>query len=349
MKVWRCAVLGAGLAGEWHIRVLPVLPNARFVAVCDMNRARAEAVLQKANASGVTVYDSLDDMLACEQIDVLHVCTPSGAHHRFVTRALEAGISVISEKPLEVRLDRIDDMIRLAAERGQRIACIYQNRFDESNRVIRDAAHEGRFGRITWAGSFTPWFRPPKYYEDGGWRGTWEFDGGGAVMNQSIHSIDLLQWMVGPIRRVSAYAAQRLHTRIEVEDTLSCAVEFENGAMGTIVGSTAMYPGSPARIEISGENGTAVSEEGLRRLSFREEQPQDKRSLDDFAPAAQQAAGRSIERKVLLHRRNIESILGAWSEGREADTCAAEARKAVAIVVAMYESAKQRGIPVDVK
>lgn len=349
-KVWHCAVLGTGLAGEWHVRSLPRLPNARLVAVCDVNRASAEAMLRKCESDAATpIYDSLDQLLSREKLDVLHVCTPSGAHQRVISQALEAGVNVISEKPLEIRLDRIDQMSALAEQRKRKVACIYQNRYDEPNRLLHRAVREGRFGRITWAGSFTPWFRPQKYYAGGGWRGTWEFDGGGAIMNQSIHSIDLLQWIVGPVRRVSAYAGRRAHDSIEVEDTLSGALEFENGAMGTIVGSTAMYPGAPARIEVSGENGSAVSEEGLRKFAFREEREQDKAALAEFAPAGQLTSARSIERKVLLHQRNIESILSAWEQGREADTCAEEARKAVAIVLAMYESARRNGDAVPVE
>src|SRR5207253_5562588 len=129
--------------------------------------------------------------------------------------------------------DRIDQMIETAQRHNVRLAGVFQNRWNEANRALKAAADEGRFGRLAWAGSFTPWYRPDKYYEEGGWRGTWKLDGGGAIMNQSVHSIDLLQWIVGPVKRVSAYASSRIHPKIEVEDTLSPSLEFNNDAYGT--------------------------------------------------------------------------------------------------------------------
>src|SRR5207244_485460 len=161
-------------------------------------------------------------------------------------------------------------IIAAAKKKRVKLACIFQNRWKDENRAIRSAVEEGRFGKLAWAGCFTPWYRADKYYEAGGWRGTWQWDGGGAVMNQSIHAIDLLQWLAGPVRRVSAYAASRIHSKIEVEDTLSCSLQFANGAFGTIMGTTAMFPGQPARVEIGGENGTAVSEGGLKMFKFRQ-------------------------------------------------------------------------------
>ena len=137
-------------------------------------------------------------------------------------------------------------MGRISKETGSRLAGIFQNRWSDANRAIKSAAQQGRFGKLAWAGCFTPWYRPDKYYEEGGWRGTWKLDGGGAIMNQSVHAIDLLQWIVGPVKSVSAYASSRIHPKIEVEDTASAALEFANGAYGTIMGTTAMFPGMPA-------------------------------------------------------------------------------------------------------
>jgi predicted dehydrogenase len=229
---------------------------------------------------------------------------------------------------------------------------VFQNRFSDANRALKDAANAGRFGTVAWAGCFTPWYRPDKYYDEGGWRGTWALDGGGAVMNQSIHAIDLLQWIAGPVARVSAYSASRIHPRIEVEDTLSCSLRFKNGAFGTVVGTTAMFPGQPARVEVGGENGTAVSENGLKLFKFREERPGDAELVERLAPGAKPAASGASDPGAIgaeLHRRNIAAILSAWSAGRDAETSGAEARKAVAIVLAMYESARRDGEPVDVE
>jgi len=195
-------------------------------------------------------------------------------------------------------------------------------------------------------------------------------------MNQSIHAIDLLQWIVGPVKQVSAYASSRIHAEIEVEDTMSCSLEFANGGYGTIMGTTAMFPGQPARIEVGGENGTAISENGLKIFKFRDERPGDGQLLDSLCPPVAEkwkekitAAGGDLLLEKLgikkttssgggasaadvpldFHARNVMAILNAWDEGHDAETHAAEARKAVAIVLAMYESARKKGAPIQVQ
>ncbi|HEY1686610.1 MAG TPA: Gfo/Idh/MocA family oxidoreductase [Tepidisphaeraceae bacterium] len=350
-KQWRCAVIGAGMVGSTHVRVIPTLPNAKLVAICDPKKENAENALKKAEQPPVPIYSSLSDMLAKEQIDVVHIATPSGLHLEPALEAIGAGINVITEKPLEITLERADRMMEAAEKNKVKIACIFQNRWKAENRAVKQAAEEGRFGKLTWAGSFTPWFRPEKYYEDVSWRGTWKFDGGGAIMNQSIHSIDLLQWIAGPVRRVSAYAGTRCHPKIETEDTLTCALQFQNGAFGTILGTTALFPGQPPRIEIGGENGTAISENGLKTFSFREAKPEDQELLTKLTPnpAASPTKSNAAALNQQAHANNISSILEAWEKGAEAETNGAESRKSLAIVLAMYESAKRDGEPVDIK
>ena len=353
-RQWRCAVIGTNTVGQTHVRVIPQLGNATLVAVCDTMPSKANAALEKAGQTGVPVYERAAEMLAMEKIDVLHVATPSGLHAEHCTLAIERGIHVICEKPLEIALDRIDRLIAAADKRGVRLATIYQNRWNDANRAIKQAADEGRFGRVAWAGCFTPWYRPDKYYDDGGWRGTWALDGGGAIMNQSIHNIDLLQWIAGPVKTVSAFASSRIHPGIEAEDTCTVALEFRSGAFGTILGTTAMFPGMPARLEIGGENGTAVQENGLKLFKFRDEQPGDKQLIERLAPLAKPAAGAAgVASNAAamgndLHVRNLRAIFGAWDEGRDAETNGPESRKAVAIVLAIYESVRRGGAPVEV-
>ena len=351
-KTWRCAVVGVGTVGEWHVRVLPTLANAKLVAVCDVVGEHAKAALEKNKISGVPIYADQGEMLRKEEIDVVHIATPSGDHMNPAILAMEAGKNVICEKPMEIALDRIDRMIAAAKKNGVRLAGIFQNRWNDGNRALHDAARAGRFGTMAWAGCFTPWYRNDEYYRKAGWRGTWKLDGGGAIMNQSVHAIDLLQWIVGPVRRVSAYGSSRIHKEIEVEDTLSCSLQFENGAFGSIVGTTAMYPGSKVRIEVGGENGTAVSEAGvgLKTFKFREELPADKELIARINATTDASAGStSINQGQYLHARNIEAILRAWDEGQEAETAGPEARKAVAIILAMYESMRRDGAGVEVK
>jgi len=333
------------------VRVLPHLECAQLVAVCDAAPERARAALEKQKLIGVPVYDRLDRMLDSEQIDVVHIATPSGGHLELARTALRRGKHVICEKPLEIKLDRVDEMIESADQNRVRLACIFQGRWKDENRAIKQAAEEGRFGKLSWAGCFTPWYRPDRYYQEVNWRGTWEWDGGGATMNQGIHAIDLLQWIAGKVKRVSAYAASRIHPKIQTEDTLTCALEFADGAFGSILSTTGMFPGMPTRIEIGGENGTAVSENGLKMFKFREERPSDQELLERLAPSAAAKLapqGGNLSISADLHARNISAILCAWAEGRDAETCGVEARKAIAIVLAMYESARRGGAAVDV-
>jgi len=349
-KQWRHAVVGAGVVGGWHIGLIPKLPGSTLVAISDNNPAKSAAAMEKYKTT-VPAYTDLNELFKNEKIDVLHVCTPSGDHMNPAIAAMERGINVIVEKPMEIQLDRIDRMVEVSKKNGVRLAGVFQNRWNEANRAIKQAADEGRFGKFSWASCITPWYRNDNYYRDGGWRGTWKWDGGGAVMNQSVHAIDLLQWIVGPVKQVSAYASSRIHPEIEVEDTLSCALQFQNGGFGTIVGTTAVYPGGPVRIEVGGENGHAVSEYALRTFKFREEKPGDEELRDRLGKITKTSAGASTNTDVGIdnHNLNITAILKAWEEGRDAPTHGAEARKAVAIILAMYESARKNGAPVEVK
>jgi predicted dehydrogenase len=316
-----------------------------------VENAKGSGALAK-NKLEAPVYTDIAEMYRKEKIDAVHICTPSGDHKGPAIDAMEQGKFVVVEKPMEIEPQRIDQMIEAAKKHGVKLAGIFQNRWNEANRAIRDAIAQGRFGRIAWAGSFTPWFRNDEYYEKGGWRGTWKMDGGGAVMNQGVHQIDLIQWVVGPVKSVSAYASSRIHARIEVEDTMTCALQFESGAFGTFVSTTAMWPGGPTRLEVGGEFGTAVSENGLKRFEFREPRPEDAALLERLSPnrAKSTGGGTSATDVTLdLHGQNMRDIYAAWDRGEEAETCGPEARKAVSIIQAMYESVRKNGAAVDVK
>lgn len=322
-KIWRCAVLGTGMAGEHNIRAITKISSAQLVAVCDVDQNRAQAALDRHKVA-VPIYADLKSLLAREQIDVLHIATPSAYHTEAALAAFENRINVISEKPLDISLEKIDAMISAAKRCDVRLAGIFQNRWNPANRAIKSAIDAGRFGPLTWAGAFVLWLREPKYYQS--WRGTKDVDGGGAIMNNSIHSIDLLQWLAGPVKKVSAICARRMHQSLDVEDTLSATLEFENGALGSVVGTTAMFPGRPARIEIGGQSGFAIAEGALKEFKFKDARPEDEAMLAPPPPTD-------------FHAANIAHILAAWSENKDAEVDGVECRKAVEIVLAMYESA----------
>lgn len=350
-KQWRSAVVGVGVIGVTHCRLLTQMERVTLIATCDKDPDRARKDLAKYKLEETKIYSDLGEMLAKEQIDVVHVCTPSGDHLSPAITAMEAGKHVICEKPMEIQLDRIDRMIETSKKTGVHLAGIFQNRWNPANAALKEAADQNRFGTISYAGCYTPWWRTDQYYREGGWRGTWKWDGGGAIMNQSVHAVDLLQWIAGPIKSVSAYASSRVHPEIEVEDTLACSLQFQSGAFGVIQGSTGMYPGIAVRMEIGGVNGTAVSEEGLKHFKFRDAQPGDDDLLKRLAPGSARTApaGVNVEVGLELHYQNFNAILDAWERGEEAPTSGPEARKAVAIILAMYESAKKGGVPVAVR
>ena len=352
-KVWKTAVVGTGVVGDWHVGCLTGLPFTELVAVCDVQPEQMKKSLAHRHAEGVPQYGDLQQMLdAHPEVESVHVCTPSGNHLDPVLTAIAAGRNVICEKPLEIQPDRIDRMIEAADAKGVRLAGIFQNRWNDANQAVKKAADEGRFGTLAFGGCYTPWYRTDQYYRDGGWRGTWKLDGGGAIMNQSVHGVDLLQWVMGPVKTVTAHASSRIHPEIEVEDTLACSLTFESGAHGVIMGTTAMWPGGGVRLEVGGENGTAVSEDGLRRWKFRDQTDEDAklpellRSRETEKTTGGGANAQDVPQD--LHKRNMKAIYGAWDADRDAETSGREARKAIAIIVAMYESARNGGQPVAV-
>jgi len=349
-RKWRCAVIGTGMVGEWHVRTIPKTPGCSLVAICDHNEANGRKALEK-NSLNVPIYADAVEMFKKEKLDAVHVCTPSGDHQGPAVLAMKRGLCVVVEKPMEIQPDRIDAMAETAKKNKVHLAGIFQNRWHPANQAIKKAMEENRFGKLAWAGSFTPWYRPDKYYEDVAWRGTWKLDGGGAVMNQGVHQVDLIQWIMGPVKTVCAFASSRIHAKIETEDTMTCALEFASGAYGTFMSTTAMHPGGSTRLEIGGEDGTAVSEGGLKRFAFRNEKPEDKELLEKLDPARSQTTGggkSASDVPLDLHALNIASIYDAWSRDEDAVTAAPEARKAVAIIQAMYKSARAKGAPTDV-
>jgi UDP-N-acetyl-2-amino-2-deoxyglucuronate dehydrogenase len=350
-RQWRVAIIGTGVVGDLHVGTLKKLPNLRLVAVCDLVREKGRKAIDK-NKVDVPIYTDLAEMFRKEKLDSVHVCTPSGDHQEPAITSMKQGVNVLVEKPMEILPERVDVMIEAAKKNGVKLAGIFQNRWNDANIALRDAVKQDRFGKLAWVGVFTPWYRTDQYYEDGAWRGTWKLDGGGAVMNQGVHQVDLMQWIVGPVKTVSAFASSRIHPKIEVEDTLTCALQFENGAYGTYVSTTAMWPGGAVRIEIGGEFGSAISENGLKRFEFKDAKPEDKELMDKLDPSQAQNSGggkAATDIGLDLHGKNIQAVYAAWDRGEEAETWGPEARKAVAIIQAMYQSAKKKGMPVDVK
>ena len=224
------------------------------------------------------------------------------------------------------------------------LSCVFQSRFHDAPRLVRKAIDEGRFGRITLIDAQIKWFRTQAYYDDISWHGTWKMDGGGALMNQGIHAIDLLRWFGGDVVDVSSRTATLAHERIEVEDTAGAVLSFANGAIGIIEGSTAAYPGFLKRIEICGSEGSAIiEEESLKFWQFKDERPEDAMIREKYSDFTSTGGGAADPKAIGAHghARVFADVMDALDTGREPEITGAEARKAVELIEAVYRSSRE--------
>jgi len=337
------------MISEFQAEAIGNIPGARVAAFCD---TVPEAARARAKKFGGKVFTDIGELVRDPGVDAISICTPSGAHLEPALAAAAAGKHVMIEKPMEITPERVDQIISACKVGGVRLGAIFPRRFLDSSRVVKKAVEAGRFGIITLADVYIKWFRTQEYYDRGGWRGTWKWDGGGALMNQGIHGIDLLQWLLGGVEEVSALTSTRAHTGIEVEDLAVAAVRFRNGALGVIEGTTAAWPGAKTRIEISGDRGSIVMEdETILSWQFREESPEDEGIRKAHGPREGLSGGGAGDPKAIDsegHRRQFEDFTAAIREGRPPAIDGAQARDAVAIITSIYRSARE-GRMVSVK
>jgi UDP-N-acetyl-2-amino-2-deoxyglucuronate dehydrogenase len=333
-------IVGTGLIAEFHARAVQEVKGAHLAAVMSRTGERAAAFGERFGCRG---YDSLEALLADPDVEIVSICTPSGAHLEPALEAIAAGRHLIIEKPLEISLERCDRILDAAERGGVRVSGIFQSRFYESSQILKRAVAAGRFGRLVLGDAYVKWYRSQDYYDKGGWKGTRRFDGGGALMNQSIHAVDLLQWMMGPVRSVQAVKGILAHQRIEVEDTAAAVLEFASGAFGVIEGSTAIFPGFLKRIEISGTRGSAIlEEEDLIHWRFDAESAEDEEIRRLYSGRTASGGGAADPAAISCegHRRQFQNFVDALEADRPPLIEALEARKSVAIILAIYESAE---------
>ncbi|MCA1596166.1 MAG: Gfo/Idh/MocA family oxidoreductase [Chloroflexi bacterium] len=261
------AVIGLGM-GRHHVRSIDRARGARLVGVCDIREDRRSAV---AKAAGCKAWADMEAMLADPEVEVVNVCTPSGTHADVTRAAALAGKHVLCEKPLDIKVERIDSMVEVCREQGVRLGGIFQRRTEPLYQEIHRAVREDRLGKLALIDVSLRWYRAQSYYDaDGGWRGTWALDGGGSLMNQGVHSVDILRWIGGPVRSVAAQSGVRGHS-IETEDVTVAAIQFENGALGSITTTTCAYPGLYEDLNLHGSLGSIRVEDGkLKTWKFRD-------------------------------------------------------------------------------
>ncbi len=336
------AILGCGAVGKHHITAIAQVREARLAAVCDV---REEVARHFGEQAGVPWFTCLSAMLAKQHdIDAVNVCTPSGAHLEPALEVIAAGKHCVVEKPLEITLDRCDRIIEAADRAGVQLCAVFPSRFGIAARAMKEAVAAGRFGKLTLGDAYVRWWREPSYYATGGWRGTWALDGGGAMINQSIHYVDLIQWYMGPAKAITALTGRLAHPRIEVEDTGLALVEWANGALGVIQGTTAAWPGFPRRIVISGDAGSAVLEEDAITLwQFKAKQAEDDEARERLARGEAMGSGAAdpMAFSPENHRRQLEDFCSALTKGTKPLVEGREGRKAVEIILAIYKSAEE--------
>jgi UDP-N-acetyl-2-amino-2-deoxyglucuronate dehydrogenase len=339
-KRYGFGIVGCGAISKAHIESIKALPNAQIVGVVDKVLERAKAVGEK---EGCAYYDDPNELFARADLDIVCICTPSGLHAEPAIAAANAGKHLIVEKPLEITLKRIDDIIEACERNNVKLTTILPCRFKDSNRFLHKKLQEGRFGKLILGDTYVKWYRSPEYYASGGWRGTWAMDGGGALMNQSIHQIDLLQWMMGDVSSVFAHSETLLHD-IETEDTAVALLKFKNGAVGVIEGATSIYPGLPKRLEIHGSNGTAIIEDdNLTRWEMKDLTEDEKAEVEQLLYTGKSSATYSDPMGFSFegHRKQIKDMVDALDEDREPFVDSYEGRKSVEIITAIYRSARE--------
>ncbi|MEO6807494.1 MAG: Gfo/Idh/MocA family oxidoreductase [Isosphaeraceae bacterium] len=336
-------IIGCGMIAEFHTKAINEIEGARVVAAFSRSAENGAKIAGMADGGECVVYNNLDAMLAHPGLDVVCICTPSGAHMDPAVASARAGKHVVVEKPLEITLPRCDAIIEACDNAGVRLCTIFPSRFSPANMALKLAIDTGRFGRLTLGDTHVKWWRTQEYYDSGGWRGTWDLDGGGALMNQAIHNVDLLQWLMGDVETINAQAATLAHVRIEVEDTVVACLRFKNGALGVIEAATSAYPGLLKRTEVHGDRGSArVEQDDLTLWDFQEKVPSDQEIFAAMAGQSGFKAGASDPRGITHagHRDQLADFLQAIDEDRPAAVDGREGRRSVEIIRAIYEAAR---------
>jgi len=333
-------IVGCGMISNFHAKAIADVRGAKLVAGFDTVAPAADRL---AGETGCKAYYQLDDMLADPDVDVVTIGTPSGAHLEPAVAAAKAGKHVIVEKPLEITLKRCDKIIEACDKAGVVLSTIFPSRFHAPSIEIKKAVDTGRFGTLTIGDAIVKWYRSQEYYDSGAWRGTWGLDGGGALMNQAIHSVDLLTWLMGPVTEIRARTAMLAHKQIEVEDVAMATVQFANGALGVIEATTAAYPGYLKRIEIHGSHGSAImEEEDIVKWDFAKARARDKAIHAKMAEQTSGGGGAADPAAIGHHghARQFADVVGAVQKNTKPLIDGPEGRRSVEIILGIYKSAE---------
>jgi predicted dehydrogenase len=327
-------IAGCGMIGRVQAEAIQSIAGARLIAVCGRDEKRTAEFAAKFEVAPYTDYDRF---LGHPGLQIVNICTPSGLHAEQGIKAARAGKHVLVEKPIETTLEKADALIEACDEAGVKLGVIFQSRFLPAVQKIKRAIDEGRLGRLMIGDAYVKWYRAPEYYAEGSWHGTMALDGGGALINQAIHTVDLLRWMMGPVETVFAMKSALRYPHIEAEDTLFASLRFQNGALGVIEAATSVKPGFKRRLEISGERGTVILDGDAISCWAIDGESEDPGGGEQITDGSANPAAISNEG----HRRQIKDMMRAVIEDRAPVVDGREGRKSLELVTALYRSAAE--------
>ncbi len=326
-------LIGGGNISETHARAARAIAGVEIAAIYGTNAKKVATLCREHDAKP---YHDFDAFLAHRPMDMVAIGTPSGMHAAQGIAAAQRGLHVLTEKPIDISTERADVLIAAAERSGVKLGVMFQDRAKPAIRELRDWVSTGVIGKLLLVDARVKWYRPPEYYSGSRWRGTLALDGGGALINQAVHTVDLLLWLLGDVVRVQARTATVLHA-IEAEDTAVAIVEFANGALGVLQATTAAYPGYPRRVEITGTEGTVILEQDrILAANLRTPPP---RSSAGIAPDENQSASSAVVSDVRGHQALFQDFLQAIERDTAPICDGREGRRSIALVEGIYRAA----------
>ncbi len=335
MKPLGIALIGCGMISKVHLAALSEIPEAQICGIWSRN---PETTKKCAFENRIKAYESFEAVCNDPEVRVVILCTPPGLHVDHGLQAAAAGKDLIIEKPLDVDYDKAKKLVETYRQKGLKLAVIYQNRYTEAARQVKTAIEQGLLGKLILGDAYVKWYRSPEYYASADWRGTWEIEGGGALITQAIHSVDLLQWFMGGVKSISGLTRITTH-RIQTEDLSVAVLEFNNGALGVIEGSTAIVPGFKERIEIHGQKGTIVLEGG----NIKEWKVEGCNEAD-YVRSEKIVYGKTNSPAIsyLNHQVQLKEIICSIQNDSEPEVNGEEGLKSLEIVLGVYQSAQKQ-------
>ncbi|WP_234573356.1 Gfo/Idh/MocA family protein [Rhodohalobacter sp. 614A] len=315
-------IVGCGVISYQHAQSILDTENAKLIAASSRTEKNRKKFSKRFK---IPMHAEYGEMLKRDGLQAVSICTPSGTHLEYGIKAAEAGKHVIVEKPIDVSVERGQKLVEACEKNNVKLAVIYQNRYSNAVLKLKDAVHSGKIGKPVMARGSVKWYRDQGYYMNSGWRGTLDLDGGGALINQSIHTLDLLTWILGDLMTVFGLKATVTHPGIEAEDNLVASLKFENGALGLFEASTSIIPAQPRTIEINGSKGTALLKGNEFMLSFDEEEYSENAKKDE----------------VNFHTKQFREIVDAILNNEQPPVSGMEALQSLAAVEAIYDSCRK--------